>query len=352
MNRTVVLLGAVMLAVPAWGQGSPVDEERTILEEVVARVNNRIITRTHLIQANQSLRTDLGARFSGQQLEEAYVRERDDTLRGLIDVQLLVQRGDDRGYSVQSEVIQYLDRMRLDMGLNSMEELERAMLSEGISPEEYRARLRDQFMYNMVIQRDVARSVFLNDEAVEAYYEEHKEELVQPESIKLREILISSGTRSREEAAERAREVLLRIRGGVEFTELAQEYSDSSTAERGGLLGEFDPATLSKEVADLAAGLREGGVADPQLTPEGYLILQLVERTTAGVPPLEKVRPEIMNRMYQEKMQPAYREFLNERRRENFVFVKIGYTDTGAVPEDEKPILRGRKRRKARSTRN
>ena len=330
-------------------RNKPVENRRQVLDEVVARVNTRIITLSELREAHQSLRQEISRRLTGADLETKIGEMSKDTLRGMIDVQLLVQYGTDRGYSVESDVLQQLDRIRQNMNLDSMEALERAMLSEGVAIEDYKETLREQFMQDLVIQRAVARSVFLDDESVEEYYEENKEELVQPESVSLREILVSTATRTVEEAADRTREILKKIRKGDDFVDLAREYSDASTAERGGTLGVFDPATLSEDVRNLIVNLLEGGVADPQLTPEGYLILQLVERIEAGVPEMERVRGEIMNRMYQKKMQPAFREFLNRLRRENYVYVKAGYTDSGAVPEEEKPVLRGKDRRKAQS---
>ena len=330
-------------------RNKPVENRRQVLDEVVARVNNRIITLSELREAHQSLRQEISRQLTGADLETKIGEMSKDTLRGMIDVQLLVQYGTDRGYSVESDVLQQLDRIRQNMNLDSMEALERAMLSEGVAIEDYKETLREQFMQDLVIQRDVARSVFLDDESVEEYYEENKEELVQPESVSLREILVSTATRTVEEAADRTREILKKIRKGDDFVDLAREYSDASTAERGGTLGVFDPATLSEDVRNLIVNLLEGGVADPQLTPEGYLILQLVERIEAGVPEMERARGEIMNRMYQKKMQPAFREFLNRLRRENYVYVKAGYADSGAVPEEEKPVLRGKDRRKAQS---
>lgn len=325
-------------------------DDRKVLDEVVARVNNQIITLSEYRQADAALRQELSQRFSESDLEEKFAEESKDSLRNLIDMALLVQYGTERGYSVEADVLRQIDRIRQENGFQTMEELERAMLAQGVNIEDVKQQYRDQMMYQMVIQRDVSRSVFLTDEEVEAYYEEHKEELSQPESVRLREILISTANRTEEQAADRTREVLARIRKGDDFGELAREYSDATTAQEGGELGVFDPKTLSEQVQELVAKLREGGVADPQLTPEGYMILQLAERTEGGIPPLEKARNAVSNELYMDRVQPAFRKFLDRMRKENYVYVKIGYTDSGAIPVEPKPVLRGRRRRRARST--
>ena len=343
MKKWTILL-AILVALPVVA-----DDERELIDEVVARVNNQIITLTELREANQSLREEILNRVSGEELDAAYQEQSKDSLRNLIDMALLVQYGNDQGYSVEADVIRELDRMRQQNNLKDMEELERAMAAQGVNIEDVKQRYREQIMYQMVIQRDVARSVFFNDEEIQSFYDEHKEEFQQPARVRLREILISTASRSPEEATERTREALAKIRKGDAFEDVAREYSDAPTAASGGDLGNFEPENLSEQVRELTANLRINGVADPQLTPEGYLILQLAERYDGGVPPVEQAREAIQNSMYMERVQPAFRKFLERMRRGNYVFVKAGYTDSGAIPLEDKPVLRGRRRRSVRS---
>jgi len=56
----------------------------------------------------------------------------------------------------------------------------------------------------------------------------------------------------------------------------------------------------------------------------------VVERYEAGQQPLEKVEPEISNRLYEVKMEPGLRTYLATLRQDSYVQVKPGYTDTAA----------------------
>ena len=125
-------------------------------------------------------------------------------LRDLIDQELLVQRGTDAGFSVEAEIIKQMDRIRQDMKLATMEELERAIAAQGTSVEDFKQQLRDQMMTNLVVQRMVTPDVFVNEEEISEYYQEHKEDLAQPERVGLREILISSEERTEEELSAHA----------------------------------------------------------------------------------------------------------------------------------------------------
>ena len=345
----LVLAGA--LAADAPGTNAPETRERVVLEEIVARVNNEIITWADLERGRALLRRELGDKLSGAALEQRFQTEQTNLLRDLIDQTLLVQRGTEMGLPVEPEIIKRLDRIRQEMGLATMEDLERAVAAQGMDFEEYRLQLRNQILTQMVVQRDVASRVMINSEDVRQYYLQHREELAQPERLRLREILVSTrGTSPADLPAreERVREVLTKIRQGGKFEELARTYSDSPTAADGGELGYFELARLAPEIRAVVEKLREGGVGDPIRTADGFLILQLVEHLPAGIPPFEKVENELTQKLYYDQVQPAMRDYLSTLRREAFIYVKSGYMDTGAVAPEPKPVRRGSRRRQRR----
>lgn len=338
-GRLFMLAAMVALAWP--GTVAPQDDNnRVLLEEIVARVQDEIITLTDLERSRQLLRRELGQKYAGAALEEKVKEEQRDLLRDLIDQSLLVQRGTAMGLSVEAEVIKRLDRIRQDQGLQSMEELERAVAAQGMDFEDFKQQLREQLLTQMVIQRDVAGKVIVDSEQVREYYLEHRDELEQPERVRLREILVSTEGYTASELTDRedrVRELLAKIRSGEKFEELAREYSDAPTAADGGDLGYFEPEKLAPAIREILDKLREGGVSDPMRTPQGYLILQLVEHVPAGIPPLESIKGELVQRLYFDQVQPALREYLSDLRRESYIRVKSGYVDTGAVEEPFKP---------------
>ncbi len=64
------------------------------------------------------------------------------TLRDLIDQSLLVQRGKDMGVSVEPDVIKRLDQIRIQNNLASMEDLEKAVSSQGLNWEDFKDKIR------------------------------------------------------------------------------------------------------------------------------------------------------------------------------------------------------------------
>jgi len=349
--RWAWLLVAALLVSPAAGQAG----DREVLEEIVARVNNEVITRGDLEKSRRLLRQEMGQRVKDRaELERQFTEQEPNLLRDLIDQSLLVQHGNDMGLSVEAEVIKRLDRTRQEMKLESMEALEQAMTAQGINIQDYKQEMRNHMLTQMVVQREVSGKVFVDTEKVRQYYLTHREELAQPERVRLREILVSAEKFSPAELPareERARELLAKIRKGEKFEDLAREYSDAPTGADGGELGYFEPAKLAPAIREAVGSLNTNGVSDAIRTQQGWLVLQLVEHREAGIPPLEAAEDEIRNRLFMDEVQPALREFLSELRREAFIYVKPGYQDTAAVEAEELPVRRG-SRRGSRRRRN
>ena len=125
------------------------------------------------------------------------------------------------------------------------------------------------------------------------------------------------------------------LKNGDDFGELAKHYSDSKdTAQQSGDLGTFERKQLDPKIAEKVFALNRGQMTDVFEIKGGFEILQVRERYEAGEQPLEKVEPEISNKMYEQKMEPALRAYLLTLREDSFVQVKPGYVDTAAVKSE------------------
>ncbi len=87
--------------------------------------------------------------------------------------------------------------MRKEMNLDSMEELEKAAQSQGVSFEDFKQNMRNQIITQQVIGKEVGSRLVISKEDEKKFYEEHKNEMEQPETIRLSEILVSTETRNR-----------------------------------------------------------------------------------------------------------------------------------------------------------
>jgi peptidyl-prolyl cis-trans isomerase SurA len=304
------------------------------VEEIIARVNNEIITRSDLDKARVASEEDAKQECQGkctpEQLRQDIEDRQKNTLRDLIDQSLLVQRGKDMGVNVEPEVIKRLDQLRQQNKIDSMEDLEKAVTAQGSNWEDFKNNIRNGILTQRVISNEVGSHITIGKDEVEKYYNEHKKDFVRPEQVALREIEVNTEGKKDEELPDlkkKAQTALQRVKDGEDFGEIAKRFSDSTTAKQGGFLGVYKRGELSKELEDIVFKMKKNELTDVMDTKQGYLVLQVLERYEAGEQPLSKVENEIMDHLYSERMEPALRAYLKTLREQSYVVIKPGYQD-------------------------
>ena len=124
---------------------------------------------------------------------------------------------------------------------------------------------------------EIAQSIEFSTLDVEQYYKENIERFRSNEERKSSHILISFDDEVIEDAAqEQSKDILVRIKGGESFEELAQEFSDDSgSATNGGDLGWAEPGLFVSEFDQVLYALEIGEISDPVKTQFGYHIIRL-----------------------------------------------------------------------------
>jgi peptidyl-prolyl cis-trans isomerase SurA len=311
---------------------------RTV-EEIIARVNNEIITRSEYEKSRNSAEEDARQECAGkctpEQLRADIDERQKSSLRDLIDQSLLVQRAKDMGVSVEPELIKRLDAIRIQNKIESMEELEKAVTSQGLNWEDFKNNIRNSLLTQRVVSSEVGSHITISDEEISKYYEAHKKEYVRPEQVALREIEVSTQGKKPEEIPDlrkRAETTLQRIKDGEDFGEMAKRFSDSNTKTQGGFLGMYKRGELSKELEDKVFNMKKNELTEVTETKQGFLILQVLEHYDEGEQSLAKVRNEITDKLYGVRMEPAMREYLKTLREQSFVVIKPGYVDAAGGP--------------------
>jgi peptidyl-prolyl cis-trans isomerase SurA len=165
----------------------------TVVEEIIARVNNEIITRTEYVRSRDQVKQDVQQQDAAN-ADRVFNEKQRDVLRDLIDQQLLLQKGKDLGITGDTELIKRLDEMRKQMNLETMEDLEKAAEAQGASYEDFKQNLRNQIVTQRVIGQEVGQHLSLGKDEVKKFYDEHRAEMEQPEQVRLSEILIAPKT--------------------------------------------------------------------------------------------------------------------------------------------------------------
>ena len=369
MKQLVLLLSSVLVSTPVLfaqsqaalppGSVSPgtvaptpaasQPSDQTLVEAIVVRINNSIISLSDLKRSEEQLAAETSK--TDPNLPPEAQPKQQDLLRDLIDSKLLSQKADELGISADTDLIKRLDDLRKQMHAESMEDLEKAAQAQGVSFEEFKQNMKESILTQKVIQQEVGAHISVTQQEIQDYYNQHKSEMERPEQVRLSEILIStqpppakpgqpepSSDQLVAQAKAKVDAIYAQLQKGAKFDAVAQKESAGPTAGQGGDLEYFKRGTLSKQLEDQVFALKAGQYTEPIRTNQGWVILKVTEHTSEGIPPLKEVEPQIQERLYMTKMQPALRAYLTKLREDAYIDIMPGYTDTGASPNETKPV--------------
>lgn len=312
----------------------------TTVEEIIARVNDQVISTSDYDRAKNELDQEMRQRGSSmQEMSEAHK----DLLRNLIDQQLWLSKGKELGVTGETELVNRLNEIRKQYNMASLEDLEKAAQQQGVSYEDFKANIRNGIITQEVMRDEVGRKINVTPGEVQRYFEQHKQDYAQQESVRLSEILVPTGAGDAgsddpkviADAQAQANEVEAKLKSGADFSQLARTYSKGSTAAEGGDLGQYKRGALAKVLEDQVFALKAGQYTEPIRTKQGYIILKVVEHTPGGIPEFKDVEQDVEQNYYMSKMEPAVRDYLTKMRDDAYLEIKPGYVDTGASPSKQ-----------------
>jgi peptidyl-prolyl cis-trans isomerase SurA len=90
---------------------------------------------------------------------------------------------------------------------------------------------------------------------------------------------------------------------------------------------------------DQTFDLKAGQWTQPIRTKQGWIILKVTQHIPGGVQPFAQVEQQVEEALYMSQMEPAIRAYLTRMRNEAFIDIAPGYEDSGASPNETKPIF-------------
>ena len=175
-------------------------------------------------------------------------------------------------------------------------------------------------------QLELLRQTVLIRELFADYQKKHPatdaEAMAEYEKVKAQ----SAGTEYRArhilvEKEEDAVKLIAEIKAGASFEDVAKKNSkDPGSAENGGDLDFAKPDTYVPEFGQAMAQLKKGEMTQaPVKTQFGYHIIKLEDTREAQFPPFEEVKPQLMQRLAQAKLQ-QYQEDLKKSAKTDYKF--------------------------------
>ncbi|MFW6284465.1 MAG: peptidylprolyl isomerase, partial [Desulfosalsimonas sp.] len=241
ISKFVILIVAIIVSAAAGAAFAAEDKEATRDGQIVAVVNDVEITAQELEQKMQLIQSryeNMGMPIQGEQLAQL----RNSVLDNLIEKQLLIQESKAQDINVdESEIQEQLNELKGQF--ESQEAFEKKIASSDYSEDELKTEMRENLLIQNLIEEKIESGISVSDKEVRDYYEENQEEYKVPEQVRARHILIQAepdaGETQKAEAKDKIKEVEKKLESGQDFSELAKEYSDCQSSEKGGDLGYF-----------------------------------------------------------------------------------------------------------------
>ena len=140
-----------------------------------------------------------------------------------------------------------------------------------------------------------------DDEKV--FYQSHIDQYKLEDRAHVAHILFKTVGMTDAEAAEvkkKAEDVLNKAKHGGNFADLAKQYSEDTTKDKGGDLGWIVRGQTVPEFEAAAFSLPKGSISDLVKTQYGFHIIQVIDRETARTQTLDEVKASIVNQLQEQ----------------------------------------------------
>ncbi len=288
--RSVVLLLAL---------ASPAAAQRQLVEGIVVRVNERILTVEDLKKRALERAAETGKPLTPEDVPQF--------LQEAVDELCLLERAAELKIEVdRADVEQSIASLKEQNHIKDDESFNQLLAGLGLSRAQLEERLTATITVNRTLQREVGQ-LPITEEELRQRYEQEKERFAIPEKVHLEHVLfpVKEDGSDRQAQWTRAQTVVAAVRAGRAFAQVAAEETRHGNAT-GGDLGEIALPDLREDVAKVVAGLQPGAVSDPFLIPAGVHVVRLVARIPGSFRPfaevVEHLRNEELDRRYRQRL--------------------------------------------------
>lgn len=241
-------------------------------------------------------------------------------LDALITDRLLEKEVEAKGIKITDvEVDRYIEQVK-QRGRLDEAKFQAALAQQGLTPEQYRVRIKSELEKTQLINREVRGRVNVTKEEVERYYQANLDSFTVSSGVTVRGILVEVGPADGQEAVERAHaraeEARAKAAAGEDFGALAAEYSDGPGAKSGGLFGTFKQGEMDPTLERAVFSLKPGEVSEVVRSSRGFFVLKVDQNEVGGHRSLDEVKDEIRERLYGEQIEKRFEDWLSRELRE------------------------------------
>ncbi|HEX6213160.1 MAG TPA: SurA N-terminal domain-containing protein, partial [Methylomirabilota bacterium] len=170
--------------------------------------------------------------------------------------------------------------------------------------ETYRLPEKRKIKYLLIDVEAMRSQVSVPPADVERYYRDNEAQYTTPEQVRASHILLEIGDQDEAAVRAEAEALLKKVRAGADFAALAKQHSDDdASAAQGGDLDYFGRGRMVPEFEEVAFGLEPGDISDLVKSPFGFHIIKVTDKKPETIRPLAEVRQQIADQLAYERAQ-------------------------------------------------
>ena len=274
MRRLRILATALLLAAAIGARVAPAQDSL----DIVAVVDDEPISKIDLLVRLQLVLQSTGLKDSPQ----LRARLAPEVLRSLIDDKLKTEEAKRQGVTASRTEVQRVLAQLAAANNMSIEQFNKAIERSPLVAQAFSDEATAQIAWEKLVRNKLGPTVNVTPQDVDDEMRRVKESFDKPQ-YELAEIFVSVDQPDQDAAARQSAQRLIdQLRQGVEFGRLAQQFSQSTSAAKGGLIGWVRPDQLDQEIADVVVRMKPGDISDPVRSAGGYYILQLRDVRQGG----------------------------------------------------------------------
>ena len=290
-----------------------------ICNRIVAFVNDDIIT---LHELRNKIKEMTGVDPDTIKDREKFLKIRHYVLQTLIDEKITHAKAKELGITISdAEIDNEIERIKKDNNL-TQEQLLENLKTQGVTYETFRKRIRNDIEQMRLTQFEVNSKIVISEEAIQKYYEDHKDEFKTGNKVHLATIiLIQQDKADRAEAmslSKKAEVILTRLKNGQKFGRLAAEFSEGPGADDGGDLGVFDISNLDPVLRSVVEKMSPGEVSRPIKRSFGIQIIKVIDKQEASNQLSASIRNSIRQRLYRIEIKKRYNAWIKNLRKKAY----------------------------------
>jgi peptidyl-prolyl cis-trans isomerase C len=324
---------------------------------VAVTVNSTKITEGQINKMLDTRMTQLAGRIPPNMQDQYRQQMRKRIVEQLVIEEILAQKEKEKKITVAPAELQEQINKQLAQQNLTIDEFKSLLKAYGTTYSEYEENMLKKAMFEKLMEGEFASKIIKpTDEQIKTYYTENAPMFSEPEKIHTRHILIMPAKdsndpnqiKSKAKAKAKAEDILVKLKAGADFNDLAKQDSNCPSAKEGGDLGSQPKGTFVPEFEKAAYALKPGQMSDVVETQFGYHIIKLVDHNDASTTSLEQAKDRIVQTLTDKQKGDIVMNYIQQIKKEaKITFVNPADNFEPTPPKTAPPARTGSPRSEA-----